>query len=404
MGRKGNAPGYLDSDDEREIDGEERKRCGKGETDEWRDVGEFLLTILANFLNEGGPSGQDGILREILGEDDDEDAAENGEDGKTAVFMRLHNLQEQLEGESNELEGLEKERDSLRKKVTFLELSQEMHMKEEKKGEAGIAGAKLEKLSNFLAEKIRCSPGRPLEILMGAVSDHLVTLEIRSAEDPKFKNLKSETLRKTEKLKKVEAEKKVLVEEKKKLKETLAAVQRELEQARASPYIQPVKRIEVTEVGIQASPVMVDVTTEPQEEIPVEEKKKKRQRQSKGKGKIQKEGAKDRTQIQEDVEMVDEERFAQYEDLSDYEKEKAVKDEAPVTPPITTKQPVVCQTGPKAAKPLAVKYKKPAKPVDTRAFVVHGIPCYRPMADTIQDVRKTGMRGDYWSTLAPGRA
>ena len=28
-----------------------------------------------------------------------------------------------------------------------------------------------------------------------------------------------------------------------------------------------------------------------------------------------------------------------------------------------------------------------------KGFVVHGIPCYRPMAETVQDVKKTGMRG-----------
>ncbi|KAF8416305.1 hypothetical protein EV426DRAFT_432378 [Tirmania nivea] len=158
--------------------------------------------------------------------------------------------------------------------------------------------------------------------------------------------------------------------------------------------------MEMVEVGIQASPDMINASTEPQEEILVEEKKKKGQRQSKGKGK-EKEGAKDSDRIQEDVEMVDQERFTLYEDLSDYEKEEVVKDEAPVTPPVTKKQPVVRQTGPKAAKSPAAKHKKPAKPVkvendryvDTRAFVVHGIPCHRPMADTIQDVRKTGMRG-----------
>ncbi|KAF8442685.1 hypothetical protein BGX38DRAFT_1314412 [Terfezia claveryi] len=120
----GNALGYLDSDDEREIDGwgeeEMQKRRDRLSKDEWRDVGEFLLTILAYFLNEGGPSGQDGILREILGEDDDEDAAENGEDGKTAVFMRLHTLQEQLEGVSSEAEEVEMERDDLRNEVIEL--------------------------------------------------------------------------------------------------------------------------------------------------------------------------------------------------------------------------------------------------------------------------------------------
>ena len=62
----------------------------------------------------------------------------------------------------------------------------------------------------------------------------------------------------------------------------------------------------------------------------------------------------------------------------------------------TTKRQVVSA---KAEKPQPVKYKPTTKAIDqersinTRAFVVHGIPCQRPMADTIQDVRKTGVRG-----------
>jgi len=31
--------------------------------------------------------------------------------------------------------------------------------------------------------------------------------------------------------------------------------------------------------------------------------------------------------------------------------------------------------------------------IDVKAFVVHGIPCQRTMEDTIQDVKKTGIRG-----------
>ncbi|RPB26199.1 hypothetical protein L211DRAFT_701418 [Terfezia boudieri ATCC MYA-4762] len=242
------------------------------------------------------------------------------------------------------------------------------------------AEEKFERLSNFLADTICCSRGRPVETLIGAVKDHLEKLEVRSREDPKFRNLKSETQKKTEELKKVKKEKEAWVQEKKELEERLASVQRELEQKRSLTQTpKPVKKIEVAEVGVQAFLVMVDAATEPQEKIPVVEKKKKRQ--SKGKGK-EKEGAKE---IQEDVEMVDEERFSQYEDLSDYG-----KDEAPVTTPVTKKQPTKRQVGSKAAKPRAAKYNKPAKPVDfgehvdTRAFVVHGIPCQRPMADTIQ--------------------
>ncbi|KAF8432297.1 hypothetical protein BGX38DRAFT_1276833 [Terfezia claveryi] len=114
-----------------------------------------------------------------------------------------------------------------------------------------------------------------------------------------------------------------------------------------------------------------------------------------------------KSRAQEDVQMLDEGRFAQHEDLSDYEKESA--DEAPVAPPVTTK-PTECQVERQGSETPAAKYRKPAKPVEvddeyvnTRAFVVNGIPCQRPMADTTQNVRKTEC-GDYRGTLAAGRS
>jgi len=66
--------------------------------------------------------------------------------------------------------------------------------------------------------------------------------------------------------------------------------------------------------------------------------------------------------------------------------------------PATKKQTTRRQVEQPAGRPQPIKYNKHAKAtdseyVDTRAFVVHGIPCQRPMADTIQDVKKTGMRG-----------
>ncbi|KAF8422837.1 hypothetical protein BGX38DRAFT_1279726 [Terfezia claveryi] len=292
---KGNAPGYLDSDDERVLE----------------EAG-----IVAEAENH--------LLDEILGEFD-----EDGEDGgKARVSSELDKIREKMEtiqGLEDEVEELKERLERERKWNNVLADTNRGLMEERRNTEAE---EKFEKISNFLVDTIRCSRGRPVATLIGAVEDHLEKLEVRSKEDPKFRNLKSETQRKTEKLKKVEEEKKVLVEEKKKLEERLTVV-----------VSKPAKKAELIEVDIQASPDMVDAATESQEEILVEEKKKKRQRESKGKGK-EKEGAKHSIQIQEDVEMVDEERFALHEDLSDYEKEEeVVKDTAPVTPPITKKQP-----------------------------------------------------------------
>ncbi|KAF8459339.1 hypothetical protein BGX38DRAFT_1264279 [Terfezia claveryi] len=118
---------------------------------------------------------------------------------------------------------------------------------------------------------------------------------------------------------------------------------------------------------------MFDAATKSQEEVPVEEQRRRKQKRSKGKGK-EKEETKNRNI---DVEMADEGRFSPYEDLSEYEKEE-VKGEAPVTPPITKKKPV-------------------------------GICCARNTLPPTHGRHYTGSEenrnaGDYWSTLAPGRA
>ena len=77
-----------------------------------------------------------------------------------------------------------------------------------------------------------------------------------------------------------------------------------------------------------------------------------------------------------------------YEDLSEYEMEPEV---GGVGPPSTKKR------GKTAGKPRPAKHRQTTKAtnveVSTKAFVVHAIPCNRPIADTIQDFRKIGMRG-----------
>lgn len=59
----------------------------------------------------------------------------------------------------------------------------------------------------------------------------------------------------------------MLEEERKRLEEVLVSARRELEEAITSAHIlEPVREIEVIEVGIQAAPEVVDAATEPQEE------------------------------------------------------------------------------------------------------------------------------------------
>jgi len=94
--------------------------------------------------------------------------------------------------------------------------------------------------------------------------------------------------------------------------------------------------------------------------------------------------------------MLDAGRYPPYKDLSEYEKE--MEDLALMTPPITKKQTIGRQVERPAGRPQPTKYSKCGKAVgseyvDTRAPVVHGIPYQRPLADTIQDVKKTVVRG-----------
>jgi len=88
-----------------------------------------------------------------------------------------------------------------------------------------------------------------------------------------------------------------------------------------------------------------------------------------------------------------------YEDLSGYEDE----DEALVAAPPATKK----QAAPRSAAKPAGKRSQPAKTPPrsashndngplVKAMVIHGVPCQRPMADTIQDVGVKGILGARW--------
>jgi len=220
----------------------------------------------------------------------------------------------------------------------------------------------------------------------------LERLESRVREDPRIKNLQSETKRKAEKVRKLE-------KEKKERNEVIFSLRRELRQMKEAPVpaVQSVEKAEVVEVSIQASPDMVDASTEPQEEALVEvRERKERKRMEKKQTETGKERAESSgLEKQEDEVMLEAGRYSPYEGLSEYEKE--IEDMALVTPPITKKQTTRRQVERPAGRPQPTKYKC-TKAVDseyvgTRAFVVHGIPYQRPMADTIQDMKKTGMRG-----------
>ena len=66
-------------------------------------------------------------------------------------------------------------------------------------------------------------------------------------------------------------------------------------------------------------------------------------------------------------------------------KQEKRRDNAPVTPPVTKKQiPMRTRTTLTGSSP-------PVKNI--KAFVVHGVPCRRQVNDTIQDLRRAGMKG-----------
>ncbi|KAF8448110.1 hypothetical protein BGX38DRAFT_1330446 [Terfezia claveryi] len=62
------------------------------------------------------------------------------------------------------------------------------------------------------------------------------------------------------------------------------------------------------------------------------------------------------------------------------------KDVAPVTPPVTKGAKTSYCTSSSSTGDWTKAADK--EYVDMKAFVVHGVPCHRPMADTIQDVKR----------------
>ena len=70
-----------------------------------------------------------------------------------------------------------------------------------------------------------------------------------------------------------------LEEEKKERDEVIFSLRRELRQMKEAPVpaVQSVEKAEVVEVGVQASPDMMDASTKPQEEALVEVREKKKE-------------------------------------------------------------------------------------------------------------------------------
>jgi hypothetical protein len=334
-------------------------------------------------------------LKEILGEFD----IEVRDKGKCRISAKLREVQDTLESAEplqEEVEELKEKLEKERKRNNILACSNEGLMEERRNT---VAEAKFEKIANFLADTIKCSRGRPVDTLIGAVKEYIEDLEFQAGKGTRFRNLKSETARKTEELKKVKEKEKELSEELKKVKErekelseVVIHLHRELKQAAEaaqglSQQKESPKKQEMVEVGIQATPNMVSVATEPDLQIGKEKEEKQKKAREKKKGK-EKSGKIEQSPLKEDTVMREADRSSPYEDLSEYEKEV---DDWVASP--AARKPT---KGP-AGKPRPAKNRHSTRAADqevsTKAFVVHAISCNRPAADTTQDLRRIGMRG-----------
>ncbi|KAF8420904.1 hypothetical protein EV426DRAFT_674716 [Tirmania nivea] len=135
--------------------------------------------------------------------------------------------------------------------------------------------------------------------------------------------------------------------------------------------------IETMSVGIQ-SDFFVEDEKKPQVEVAVQTEEESTVQMKTLKGK--KGGV-----IELDVIMED--RSDMYEDLSGYEDEEGI-----VASLATLKQKVTKRSRVTKNK-RTICLLPSGKKVSTSAFVVHGIPTMRPMSETIQDVKKTGLSG-----------
>jgi len=392
---KENPPVFLDSEDEADLEEAawcelKRRKDYYTSPEQWREIGEFFLHQMGALMGAIYPGDEICLMDEILGEFDGEEE-DRGKNSISEQLRVIHDNADRVHELEDEVEELKERLERERKRNNDLTTTNEGLIEDRRNT---IAVDNYERLANYLASAIGCSRGRPVGTLIGAAKDHLEKLESRVREDPRVKNLQSETKRKVEKLRKLD-------DEKKERDQVIFSLRRELRQMEeaSAPAVESVEKAEVVEVGIQASPDMVDASTERREDALVEasgEKKERKRMEEKKRTEKGKERAKDSgLEKQEDEVMLDTGRFSPYEDLSEYEKE--IEDVALVTPPITKKQTTRPQVERPAGRPQPTKYKrtKAADPeyVDTAAFVVHGIPCQRPMADTIQDIKKTGMRG-----------
>jgi len=276
---KGNPPGFLDSEDEADLEEAawyelKRRKDYYTSPGQWREIGEFLLHQTGYLVGVKYPGDEIYLMDEMLGEFDgeEEDRGKNNISEQLRAVQDNANRVHELEDEVEELkERLERERKRNKDLATT-----KVGLMEDRRNT--IAEDRFEGLANYLAGAIGFSRGRLVETLIGAVKDHLEKLESRAKEDPIIKKPQSETKRKSERLGKVD--------DKKERDEVIFFLRRELRQMKEALTlaIQSVEKTESVDIGVQALPIMENATTEPMEEALVDAMERKKQKQKKGKG------------------------------------------------------------------------------------------------------------------------
>ncbi|KAF8428532.1 hypothetical protein EV426DRAFT_711199 [Tirmania nivea] len=349
----GNAPGYLDSDDESELEkaGIEAARKWEGvmrnqlSKDDWRRL----------FEKEE----EQDILEHVAGLNDCDDHS-----GRDMVSYRLEEYRDEREKLREEVDRLEEGSEEINRKKVLLK--EQLRISEERTGEVPTMKAELQKFDHFLANFAGCSTRRPVDTLLAAAQKKVEkmsrskSIKIRELEksykelEVAFDNLCDEAKADDEDLSEARSKISSLKMELEDAKALVIQLKSQLEAQVVEKNEGRVKmetEVKTIDKGIQVSVKTADTSTQSD---PFEKQRKERERKEKGEAKGKRKGkerAKDsvsagdtppaKNKKKEDEEM----GFSLYEDLSDYEKEveEIVKDEAPVTPPVTQKQPIVRQ-------------------------------------------------------------
>ena len=345
---------------------------------EWKTVGLFLLKHFTRLVNgDGAPAGTDyENVQAVLGEDGSEDF-EGRETLCSYVDSVMADRDRYLTAEDDAQDretALEQDISILKDQVKRLSAKGELELE-------------LTKVQKTLEDTVMMW-NKQLEE-SHRLGDELKALKIQQEVDSK--KAVDEAEEAAEVKWKAWAEKEAQVKAGK-------AVSAERKKWQAKGKALPVEKVTIaTQTDHIQKPTVAQFDEGTQTEVVLEELEKamKRKRERKGKG---------RAKDSEDTVMKDGSNNSDtdqqmYEDLSRYEDEN----EALVAAPLATKK----QAAPRSAARPAGKRSRPAKtpprsasPDDNgplvKAMVIHGVPCQRPMADTIQDIGVKGIIGARW--------